>query len=594
MLPEDPAARSRLRKASRELLKKAYPEHDEEQIDREVEAAEKRVELSGDPGAFSTVAPPSGAVIDGAAPVERKEWSRTVRAVFASIVLVGAMVSMALFVEQTGGSSLRAQGIGGLVVVAAVCAVLVYTTHQRAQQERILSCRVRIDAPFSVDRGRQVSLDSEGTPIADAGIIVARVKNTGRERIESDDYVTPLSLHFPGRRLVSLDVTESEPQKLATLVAGLPDLRAVPGEDRVTLPKVRLKPDASFKVVIVLEGSGGSAKVEGRLRDGRITTEETKRRTGPYTPLWAGLTMIFLTGALTAFLLPPVDRPADLSCVGDSLTLSGSTAFASTTAKLAGAYETLCPGAVIRLSTRGSIAGLQRLNDAQGDDRRTLLALSDIKAPPEFGSLRSTELAVVPFTVVANTGRQIRNLTTPQIIGIFMGRLTNWKDITGEDHPIHVVARTTDSGTRKTLEDRLGVPANVSDTSENCTDPRQPGTAAVICERTSTADVIAAVAADEYAVGYTDLASALQNPSVTPLAIDNVSVADLNADSADVLQLKYRFWAVERIYRTSAAEPGTLAAAYLDYLRTSEAADVMRQFRYLPCTDPKVTGLCSG
>jgi phosphate transport system substrate-binding protein len=310
--------------------------------------------------------------------------------------------------------------------------------------------------------------------------------------------------------------------------------------------------------------------------------------------MWAGLAVIFLTGALTAFLLPPVDRPANLSCVGDSLTLSGSTAFASTAAKLAGAYETLCPGAVIRLSTRGSLAGLQRLNDAQGDDRRTLLALSDIKAPPEFGSLRSTELAVVPFTIVANTRRQIRNLTTPQIIGIFMGRLTNWKDITGEDHPIHVVARTTDSGTRKTLEDRLGVPANVPGTSENCTDPRQPGTAAVICERTSTADVIAAVAADEYAVGYSDLASALQNSSVAPLAIDNVSVADLNAESADVLQLKYRFWAVERIYRTSSAEPGTLAAAYLDYLRTSEAADVMRQFRYLPCTDPKVADLCSG
>jgi len=594
VLPEDPAARSRLRKASRELLKKAYPEYDEEQIDREVEAAEKRVELSGDPGAFSTVPPPPRTLIDDAAPAERKAWSRTVRAVVASVVLVGAMVVMALFVEQTAGSSVRVPGIWGLVVVAAVCAVLGYTTHLRAQQERILSCRVRIDAPFSVDRGRRVSLDSEGTPITDAGIIVARVKNTGRERIESDDYVTPLSLHFPGRRLVSLDVTESEPHNLATLVAGLPDLRAVAGEDRVTLPKLRLKPDASFKVVIVVQGSGESAKVGGRLRDGRITTEETKRRTGPYTPLWAGLTVIFLTGALTAFLLPPVDRPANLSCVGDSLTLSGSTAFASTATKLAGAYETLCPGAVIRLSTRGSIAGLQRLNDAQGDDRRTLLALSDIKAPPEFGSLRSTELAVVPFTIVANTRRQIRNLTTPQIIGIFLGRLTNWKDITGEDHPIHVVARTTDSGTRKTLEDRLGVPAGVASTSENCTDPRLPGTAAVICERTSTADVIAAVAADEYAVGYSDLASALQNSAIAPLAIDNVSVTDLDADSADVLRLKYRFWTVERIYRTSAAEPGTLAAAYLDYLRTSEAADVMRQFRYLPCTDPEVAGLCSG
>ncbi|ANZ39627.1 hypothetical protein BBK82_29870 [Lentzea guizhouensis] len=592
MLPEDPAARSRLRKASRELLRKAYPEYDDEQVEREVEAAEKRVELSGDPGAFAAVTPPPGTLIDDAAPVERKAWSRPLRAAVATVVLAGALVLMALFVEQTAGTSVRAQGIWGLVAAAVACAVLVYTTHQHAQQERLLSCRVRIDAPFSVDRGRHVSLDSDGIPITDAGIIVARVKNTGRERIESDDYVTPLSLHFPGRRLVSLDVTESEPQNLATLVADLPDLRAVPGEDRVTLPAVRLKPDASFKVVIVLQGSGGGAKVEGRLRDGRITTQETKRRTGPYTPLWAGLTVIFLTGALTAFLLPPVDRPANLACVRDTLALSGSTAFASTAAKLAGAYETLCPGSVVRLSTRGSLAGLQQLNSAP-DER--LLALSDVKAPPEFASLRSTDLAVIPFAVVAHKARKISNLTTHQVINIFSGRLTNWKDITGEDHPIHVVARNTDSGTRKTLEARLGVQADLSATSENCREPRQPGDSAVICERTSTADVIAAVATDEYAIGYSDIASALQSSSVQPLAIDNVGVAELTADTADVLRLRYRFWAVERIYRTAGADAaGTLAAAFLEYLRTDEAAEVMRQFRYLPCTDAKVAELCAG
>ncbi|MGI5499756.1 PstS family phosphate ABC transporter substrate-binding protein [Lentzea sp. CA-135723] len=591
MLPEDPAARSRLRKASRELLKKAYPEYDDEQIEHEVDAAEERADLAGDPGAV-TAAPP-GTLIDDAAPDEGKAWSRPVRAAVATVVLAAALVLMALFVEQTAGTSVRAQGIWGLLVVAAIAGGLVYSTHQRAQQERLLSCRVRIDAPFSVDRGRHVSLDSDGEPLTDAGIVVARVKNTGRERIESDDYVSPLSLHFPGRRLVSLDVTESEPQNLATLVAGLPDLRAVAGEDRVTLPRVRLKPDASYKVVIVLEGEAAGANVEGRLRDGRITTQETKRRTGPYTPLWAGLTVIFLTGALTAFLLPPVDRPANLACVRDSLTLSGSTAFASTAAKLAGAYETLCPGSVIRLSARGSVAGLQRLNDAEGDDRRTLLALSDVKAGPEFEELRSTDLAIIPFTVIANPQRRIANLTTPQVIGIFMGGITNWKDITGEDHPIHVVARTTDSGTRKTLETRLGVP-RVEGTSENCTEPRRPGTQAVICERTSTSDVISAVAADEYAIGYADLASAQQNTGVTPLAIDNVGVTDLTADSAEILRLKYRFWAVERIYRTQAAVPGTLASAYLEYLRTSEAAEVMRQFRFLPCTDPQVESLCAG
>jgi len=71
-------------------------------------------------------------------------------------------------------------------------------------------------------------------------------------------------------------------------------------------------------------------------------------------------------------------------------------------------------------------------------------------------------------------------------------------------------------------------------------------------------------------------------------------MAILVDDSAYVLHLKCRFWTVERIYRTSAAEPGTLAAAYLDYLRTSEAAEVTRQFRYPPRTDQKVADLCSG
>ncbi|MFI9813834.1 PstS family phosphate ABC transporter substrate-binding protein [Saccharothrix variisporea] len=591
MLSDDPAARSRLRDLSRVLLKHTYPEHTDEEIEREVEAAEERFRRSGDPGAFAAEPAPPQELLDGAAPREPVVWSTGVRGLVTTAVVLAGLALTVLALTTAGAAS---RGVGGVLAVGACfAAVAAFVTHRRVHRTRLLSCRLRFDAPFAVDKGRAVSFrDDESADdevIDDVSIVVARVKNTGRQRIDPDDYVSPLALHFPGRRVVSVDVAESEPENLANLVARMPDFEVVPGRDRVTLPTVALKPGYSFKVFIVLEGrASGDSKVEGRLRDGRITTKKTQRRTGPYTPLFAALTAIFLTGAVTAFLLPAVDRPADFDCVPGRLVVNGSTAFGATGAKLSGAYEALCPGAEIAVTARGSLEGLQRLNAARGEDRSRLLALSDVQAPREYADLRPLALAVVPFAIVVKADGRDVDLTTDQVRGIFGGTLTNWRDITGEDAPIHVVARSADSGTRRTLEDRLGV-RSAAPTSDTCETPRA-GTA-VICERTSTADVIALVGKDEHAIGYVDVAGARESGAVKPVGVDGVRVT---GDLVDVLRGGYGFWSVERVYRADPLGDSTLASAFVRYLRTPEAAEVMRQAGHLPCSDPRVADLCGG
>ena len=47
----------------------------------------------------------------------------------------------------------------------------------------------------------------------------------------------------------------------------------------------------------------------------------------------------------------------------------------------------------------------------------------------------------------------------------------------------------------------------------------------------------------------------------------------------------YPFWTVEYLYTYGTPAPGTLAAAFLAYMNTDTAKDVLRSGDYTPCAD---------
>ncbi|CAM3760123.1 hypothetical protein KIPE111705_23610 [Kibdelosporangium persicum] len=290
---------------TRELLVAAYPEKDSSWIDEQATAAGQRITRAkqGQPSTAAAARRLSDTVVNRSAPRSTRP-SQVPIGIGLAAVGVLAMVLGTTELQWVAETTNSTAGIGVLLAVTAVASLGTITSYARSRRERILSCRVRIDAPFGSELGETVRLEGERATVVDPGVVVVRVKNTGGTPIQPEDYISPLSLRFPGRKVFSVGATEFEPPELQRVLNALPGFTIE--QDRVRLPMIGPDQGDSFKLMIVLSGTKAGKKhqvvVEGGLRDGRITTRAGKEKIRPDTLVWGGLTAI-CAGALAVVLL---------------------------------------------------------------------------------------------------------------------------------------------------------------------------------------------------------------------------------------------------------------------------------------------------
>ncbi|MBP2326680.1 phosphate transport system substrate-binding protein [Kibdelosporangium banguiense] len=606
MPSSDRRARHSVDELTKQLLVAAYSEQDPSWIDEQAATAGERIAQAkqAQPSTAAGARRLSDAVVNRADPRRRTAGQRFVFGIALATVAVVAAVLGVTERQWVAEAAISAVGIGGVLAGVAVTSVGTIVSYVRSRRERVLSCRVRIDAPFGVDIGETVRLEGERHAVADPGVVVVRIKNTGGTAIDPEDYVSPLSLHFPGRTVVSVDATEFEPAELQKVLAGLPEFTIE--QDRVKLPMIGLRPEHSFKLIIVLSGTKPGSKhqvvVEGGLREGRITTREGKQKVRPETLVWGGLTAI-CAGAFAVVLLlnnvtPFTRLPEGVSCVPGSLTAEGSSAFGRAATELAGTYHAYCPETSIRIRTPGSREGLERLADAAEDGTRHL-AFSDGRFDePQFRELVAQPLAIVPFTFVASDDVPVGSLSLRDARRIFTGAARVWSDITANPRDtgeIRVVGRSTDSGTRRTLERHVlsSTPGTqvgqVDPTSDSCRD-RRPGVPPglpIVCEQGSTGDLIDRVANLDGAIGYADVSDADQATGVKKINLDGYG-----ATLGDIRDHDYPFWTVEYVYSHGRPEPGSLPEVFTTFLLARESSAVMEGFQYYSCVG-EMGALCA-
>ncbi|EAR62147.1 substrate-binding domain-containing protein [Neptuniibacter caesariensis] len=109
---------------------------------------------------------------------------------------------------------------------------------------------------------------------------------------------------------------------------------------------------------------------------------------------------------------------------------------------------------MIPIHAHGSSTGFKALDQNQTDLAMASRRIKDKELKqlgPKYGNLRSksTEhiIGMDGLAVIVNPSNPIDNLSTEQLAKLFSGNAVNWKEFGGQDAPVKVFARDTNSGT---------------------------------------------------------------------------------------------------------------------------------------------------
>lgn len=177
------------------------------------------------------------------------------------------------------------------------------------------------------------------------------------------------------------------------------------------------------------------------------------------------------------------DANADLS---GSIAMAGSTSMEKLANAVAEAFMEKYPGVTVTAEFTGSSAGIESLQAGSVDIGNSSRSLKDEE---KAAGCVENIVAIDGIAVVLDPANTVTDLTQDQLVQIYKGEVTNWKDLGGTDEPIVVVGREAGSGTRGAFEELLGV-------EDACQYAN---------ELDSTGAVIAKVASTPGAIGYASL-----------------------------------------------------------------------------------------
>lgn len=202
-----------------------------------------------------------------------------------------------------------------------------------------------------------------------------------------------------------------------------------------------------------------------------------------------------------------VQKAEVVSELSGEITMAGSTSMEKLANAVAEAFMEKYPGVMVNAEFTGSSAGLESLAAGSVDIGNSSRSLKEEEIA---GGAVENIVAIDGIAVVVDTANAVVDITKEDLVKIYTGEYTNWKEIGGNDEPIVVVGREAGSGTRSAFEELL----EIEDACKYAN------------ELDSTGAVIAKVASTPGAIGYASLDAI--DDSVVAMAVEGVAATEEN------------------------------------------------------------------
>ncbi|WP_027362837.1 phosphate ABC transporter substrate-binding protein [Desulfospira joergensenii] len=210
----------------------------------------------------------------------------------------------------------------------------------------------------------------------------------------------------------------------------------------------------------------------------------------------------------------------------------------------------------ITIAGGGSGAGIKQVGEGLVDIGNSGRKPSEAEVG-KYG-LSMYKWAVDGVAPIVNPKNPVKELLGKQLRDIFSGKISNWKDLGGEDRSINLYTRDKSSGTRSVFWKKALKKGDIS------------GKANFVA---SNGAMKSAVNNDPYAIGY--MSVGYIDESVTPVALDGVTP---NLDT--VRSGKYKV--ARGLYSNTRGEASGLAKKFIDFLLSPQGQEIAAEKGFIP------------
>jgi phosphate transport system substrate-binding protein len=263
--------------------------------------------------------------------------------------------------------------------------------------------------------------------------------------------------------------------------------------------------------------------------------------------------------ALLCALLAGVAQASD-----KKLVLTGASTVAPLADEIGKRFEKQNPGVQVDVQTGGSARGV---NDAR-------LGLADIGMVSR--ELKSDEQDLHAYTIaydgvcmIVNKANPVATLSKDQIVGIYTGRITNWKEVGGPDRRITVVNKAEGRSTLELFLHHFGLVNSQVKAQVVVGDNEQD---------------IKTVVGNAGAISYVSIGSAEfdveQGLPLKLLPMDGVA-----ASTANVLNRSFPLMRVLNL--VTKTPPTGLSKQFIDYARSDSVHDLVKELYFVPLASAK-------
>lgn len=257
-------------------------------------------------------------------------------------------------------------------------------------------------------------------------------------------------------------------------------------------------------------------------------------------------------------LAEPLDAFKGLS---GTLDIAGGTAHIPVMKKAAQNIMSAYPDIRISVAGGGSGVGVKQVGEG-------LAAIGNTGRPLKDEEISKYGLVTFPFAidgvaVAVHPDNPVKSLSGEQVMDIYSGKVTDWKELGGEPGAIDLYGREDGSGTRETFTDKLLGKAQLS-----------PSVNVV----SSNGAMKTAIAQDRRAIGYVGIGHL--DASIAGVALDGALPTQENAASG-------AYKVVRDLYMNTKGAPTGLTAAFIDYIYSPDGAKIIEESGYIPVPKPR-------